>query len=176
MFRRARLLSLLSVVVLPYLLDKLESRYRNAKEELLVDPGCLSSTWKRHFVSVYPKLCSLVKWLKMFNYMCYVFGYTGYGNPVLYLTRMQIKYGTKIPEQLRGGVGDDAGDQILMMRFLKGLSTLLSSMVTRMVPFLLHSLQFADMFYQKDMLSTVASTLMSVSKPPQMPKVRSPEL
>lgn len=166
LFRHAKLISLLSVVVLPYLLDKLEKIYKATKEQMAIDPRSVSPL-KRQLLKFYPILATINKWLQVANYICYIFNFTGYGNPLLFITRMQLKYGSKVQSQN----GDDADDRRLYMRLLSSLSNTVSSMFMKLVPFLLHSLQFVDMFYQQDMFSHVASAVKTSFAPPKMPQV-----
>lgn len=173
LFRKAKLISLLSVVVLPYLLNKLEKYYERIKERVAVASNTNGlAPMERLIYKWYPVLLLFTKWMRMFNYLLFLFNYTKYAFPLLTITQMQLKY--DIPSLV--GTHPKKGEDLnsTKKRLLWSLVTkpfdFLSYGLTKMAPVFFYSLSFLDTFYQDDFWAKT-SMIASKLEPPQNSKV-----
>eukprot|EP00111_Clytia_hemisphaerica_P020131 TCONS_00059314-protein len=167
MFRHAKMISLLSLVFIPYIQDKLEERYEISKEKIL--RGDLNVTDFDRFINKwYPLFLTISKWLRMLNYMLYLFHYTGYQVPLLKLTSIQLKYKTNDADE---GASQAKDERTFLRKMLTIPLDFVTSTITKMAPLLFYSLSFLETYYQQEPLSNKPGE--GTIPPPQMPKVLS---
>lgn len=175
LFRHAKMISLLSVVLLPYLMVKLEKCHQNIKERLQINDTSLTKL-DIYIFEWYPVLKSFSKWLRMINYVLYLLKYSRYPFPLLHVTNIELKYDLEpiVPTRMSS---DDEELSSIKERLLKGLIRkpldIVSYGFSKLTPVLFYSLSFLDTFYDQD--SWTQNPLnVNVGKmvPPQMSKVK----
>ncbi|XP_057312004.1 putative peroxisome assembly protein 12 [Hydractinia symbiolongicarpus] len=161
--RKAKWISLAAIVLLPYLTGKLDKFYERVKARILASENDVTSLeiW---IYNVYPILLTGAKWIRIVNYILYLFNFTSYASPLLYFTRIQLKYAKSNNPPI-----DDKENK--SYRLVNYLTDSMASIASRMTPLLFYSLQFVDAFYQQD--TSLQSSALSVTEPPSMPKVLS---
>ena len=173
-FRHAKTISLISLVLIPYIEEKLRNRYEKLKEKVVRGESSSLSSFDRFLHKWFPVIETLSKWIRMLNYVLYLFKYTGYALPLLKLTSFQLKYNTG--DTQRHNPKDDL-DQQQQRNLLRSLVTVpldfVTSTVTRLAPLLFYSLSFLETFYQQDGESSLFSNDKGMQNvpPPGSPKV-----
>ena len=173
-FRHAKTISLVSLVLLPYIEEKLRNRYEKSKEKLLRGESSGLSSFDHFLCKWFPMIETLSKWIRMLNYVLYLFKYTGYAMPLLKLTSFQLKYNTGDNKtQSHTSKGDDQQQRTLLRTLVTMPLDFVTSTVTRIAPLLFYSLSFLETFYQQDGQSSLFSKYNGSEgvPPPAPPKV-----
>ena len=167
-FRHAKFISLLTVVGLPYVMDKLQNRYNQIKEDIIAT-GAPVSRIDMMLYKYYPIILTITKWIRMANYMLYLFNYTGYAMPLLHLTHFQLKYVDKsLDNSLKPQINENRSR---LIRMLQSVPDFTSAVFTKLAPAMFYSLQFLNTYYGEDTLTQKDMTTVPVSEPPETPKV-----
>jgi len=156
-------LSLASVVLLPYFVERLEKKYEDINEKHVISNASLNN-FEICILKYYPIGKTLIKWIRIVNYMLYLFGKSNYPYPMLGLLRINLIYG---PPKSLDELSDTGSKQHLLIRALRFLPDTAASVLSRMAPVIFYSLQFMDTFYQEDGMLTKALSSFKVSKPPE---------
>jgi len=171
MFRHAKSISLVSLVLLPYIQDKLENRFEKSKERILRGDTNIND-FDKFVYKWYPFFVSFSKWLRMLNYILYLFRYTGYALPLLKLTSIQLKYDSGSTDQQPNSGTQPTDERTLIRKLVTKPLDFVTSTVTKMAPFLFYSLSFLETFYQQDTLTNISlSNNSDTLMPPSPPKV-----
>ena len=176
-FRHAKTISLISLVLLPYIEEKLRNRYEKLKDKVLRGESSGLSSFDRFLHKWFPMIETISKWIRMLNYVLYLFKYTGYALPLLKLTSFQLKYNTGDNKTRHHNSKGDM-DQQQQRNLLRSLVTVpldfVTSTVTKLAPLLFYSLSFLETFYQQDGENSFFSNGKGMQNvpPPGAPKVR----
>lgn len=172
-FRHAKTISLVSLVLLPYIEEKLRNRYEKLKEKTLRGESIDSSNFDRLLYKWFPKIETLSKWIRMLNYVLYLFKYTGYALPLLKLTSFQLKYNTGDQRHTSKVDTNHQQHKNLLRSLVIVPLDFVTSTATRLAPLLFYSLSFLETFYQQDGENSFFSNgkEMQSVPPPGAPKV-----
>ncbi|XP_065672922.1 peroxisome assembly protein 12 [Hydra vulgaris] len=170
-FRHVKWISLISVVLLPYISDKLQNYY----DKLLANSnlGLELTSFQKYFLNLYPILLTFIKWIRVINYIQYLFNYTCHPSPILRMAGIQLKYGVQTvvkPSDI------NSKKKSGMFQKLHSIPDFTASIVMKIAPLIFYSLQFVDMFYDKETGVSKLTTSLPFPSAPLMPKVASTTL
>ena len=165
MFRHVKWISIISVVLLPYAADKLQSYY----DKLISasNSGLELTSKQKYFIKLHPVFLTFIKWIRVLNYIQYLFSYTGHASPLLRLTGIQLKYRVKTEPE----TSDIHSKNYGLFRTVRLIPDLTASVLMKLAPLLFYSLQFVDMFYDKDTGVSKLMTSLPFPSAPSIPKV-----
>ena len=165
--RNYKLFSLISVTILPYMVEKLGKTYQNMKTTRVLSNRQLTS-FERLVLKLHPPITFILKWLRIVNYLLYIIGRSTHPYPLLHLLKIQLVYGNQ-----NSGTVTNAENKKFIVRVLQFFPELIATLLSKLAPFLFYSLQFLDTFYQQDSdVINKSLQLFNVATPPAPPKVR----
>lgn len=169
-FRHAKLISLLSVVLLPYLVGKLEKHYERTKERLLANDVTINKL-DIYIYEWYPVLKSFSKWLRMINYVLYLFKYSSHPFPLMKIMNIQLKYDLE-PSVNVSLPRDTTTNKSLLWNMATKPLDIVSYGFSKIAPVFFYSLSFLDTFYNQESWGESPFNLdIKNLSPPDMSKV-----
>eukprot|EP00794_Sanderia_malayensis_P017470 gene17470-19217_t len=171
---KKKILSLLSLTLLPYILTKLEKKYAEIKEELIVNEAQPIKRWKYLICKLYPYMHCIMEGGKLVTLVCYVLKLIDVnsipnaliGVTLAYSNANSIEKPTKVAET------QSHGTLLLLLSKCIGICTTLFSMsIEYALPAVMFLLRFLEWWYSSDNNLQQHIDSLPIPQPPTETKV-----
>ena len=171
--RHAKILSLLSLTLFPYLLDKLKKAHDSMRDEYSIHAVSSSANYFKYmFYKLFPLVLSISKFVKFAVYVLYIFDFTDYSSAMMALIGVQMKCQEEAESKEEQTVPDDMNrgfTNTLLSTVGRGILNAPSALVKRVAsvtPVLFFLVEFLDTWNDMDDDKKKVVRGISVPKPP----------